>query len=156
MTPDASPFKIFPARLPMAPVLAELHKACFAAPWDTKAMGDLLSMPGGLAFVIGRSAGPPAGFVMVNRAADQADILTIGILPRQRRRRLGRQLMQHVSDQLRSLGVREIFLEVAADNAAAISLYKACGYIEIGRRKNYYAPNGRDRTAVQMKCNLNG
>jgi len=138
----------------MVTLLAELHKACFDVPWDVKAMTDLLSMPGTRAFVIGPAEGVPAGFVIANCASDQADILAIGILPDHRRDRLGSRLLHHLSEQMRSLGVGEIFLEVAADNASAIGLYKACGYIEIGRRENYYAVGRANRTAVQMKCDL--
>jgi len=32
----------------------------------------------------------------------------------------------------------ELFLEVAADNVAAIALYKATGFVAVGRRKDYY------------------
>lgn len=140
----------------MAPLLAELHKACFDTPWNIQAMSDLLSMPGSLAFVIEQSTDMPVGFVIANCAADQADILAIGILPAYRRGQLGRRLMAYLSDQMRSLGVAAIFLEVAADNLAAISLYKKCGYIEIARRGNYYDANRLNRTAVQMRCDLIG
>lgn len=154
MTAQESQPHIESAGLPMVSLLAELHKACFDEPWDIQAMTDLLSMPGTSAFVIGPAPDVPAGFVIANCASDQADILAIGILPDHRRGRLGSGLLNHLSDKMRSLGVGTIFLEVAADNMAAIGLYRACGYIEIGRRENYYAANRSNRTAVQMKCDL--
>jgi len=155
MTVNDSQLHIVTAGLPAAPLLAELHEACFDAPWDVKAMSDLLSMPGTSAFVIGPAKDIPAGFVIANCAADQADILTIGVLPDHRRSHLASRLLYFLADQLRSLGVDEVYLEVAAENGPAINLYKSCGYIEVGRRDNYYAANRSDRTAVQMKCDLN-
>jgi len=37
-------------------------------------------------------------------------------------------------------GAAVAFLEVAADNAAAIGLYRATGWQQAGQRRNYYAP----------------
>jgi ribosomal-protein-alanine N-acetyltransferase len=35
-------------------------------------------------------------------------------------------------------GARTLFLEVAQDNSAARGLYAAHGFVQIGRRANYY------------------
>jgi ribosomal-protein-alanine N-acetyltransferase len=36
-------------------------------------------------------------------------------------------------------GVTRVFLDVAADNVAALALYESLGFAEVGRRKSYYA-----------------
>jgi ribosomal-protein-alanine N-acetyltransferase len=53
-------------------------------------------------------------------------------------------LMEH---EIKKAGVKKIFLEVSAENAPAIALYKKCGFIQNGRRPKYY--DGID--AVLMK-----
>ena len=50
---------------------------------------------------------------------------------------------------------RKMFLEVAADNPAAIALYRKQGFAEIGRREGYFArANGQPATALVMARNL--
>jgi ribosomal-protein-alanine N-acetyltransferase len=38
----------------------------------------------------------------------------------------------------KDLGVRELFLDVRADNLAAIEMYKKAGFDRIDIRRNYY------------------
>ncbi len=37
-----------------------------------------------------------------------------------------------------------VYLEVRTDNAAAIALYEAHGFVRIGVRRKYYQPSGAD------------
>ena len=85
-----------------------------------------------------------AGFLLARRAADEAEILSIGVRPAMQRRGLGRGLVETFVAGLREEGsVHRLFLEVAADNAAARALYKRTGFREVGRRARYYSrPNG--------------
>ena len=49
-------------------------------------------------------------------------------------------------------GVSRLLLEVRAGNAAAIGLYRKYGFIETGRRKNYYPlPEGGYEDAILME-----
>ena len=41
-----------------------------------------------------------------------------------------------------SQGATRMALEVAVDNAPAIALYRALGFVTVGRRKGYYARAG--------------
>ena len=51
-----------------------------------------------------------------------------------------------------SQGVSRLLLEVRASNAAAIGLYRKYGFIETGRRKNYYPlPEGGYEDAILME-----
>ena len=42
-------------------------------------------------------------------------------------------------DRVSRRGLRELYLEVAEDNAAAQRLYRALGFATVGRRPGYYA-----------------
>ena len=48
-------------------------------------------------------------------------------------------------------GATAMFLEVATGNAAALALYTGAGFVEVGRRRRYYA-DGRD--ALVLRVNL--
>ncbi|HWW25876.1 MAG TPA: ribosomal-protein-alanine acetyltransferase, partial [Caulobacter sp.] len=49
----------------------------------------------------------------------------------------------------------EMFLEVAADNVAAIRLYETTGFARVGLRKGYYPHADGAKDAVVMRRVLN-
>lgn len=51
---------------------------------------------------------------------------------------LGKKLVEAIIRAVRRGEAKRLFLEVAADNAGGIALYKALGFKETGRRKGYY------------------
>ena len=70
--------------------------------------------------------------------ADEAELLTLAVDPDRRRQGLGAQLLTEYERQAQSRGAASSFLEVAADNIAANSLYIQHGYVQAGRRIGYY------------------
>ncbi len=119
--------------------LARLHAACFGVPrpWTAAEFAALLADPA--VFVCARRGGAALGRV----AADEAELLTIAVEPAARRQGLGRALLAEVLAQAAARGAARLFLEVAADNAPALKLYRAAGFAEAGRRRGYYAGSGR-------------
>jgi len=79
------------------------------------------------------------GFVVVEHDSQgQGHIITIDILPEERRSGLGSRLMAVAEERLRSLGCSVVMLETAVDNAAAIAFYKRHGYSVIHTIPRYY------------------
>ena len=83
--------------------------------------------------------------------SDQADIQTIATSPNNRGLGIGKQLMFALTAQAHSLGAKEIFLEVRADNSIAQKLYKVFGFRQIGVRKKYYQPDGVDAFVMKTE-----
>src|SRR5262249_13192140 len=82
-----------------------------------------------------------------------AEILTLGVLPRFRRRGVGRSLLAAVTDRLARAGGARLLLEVAADNVAAQALYRDAGFLEVGRRPGYYQrASGQAVDALLLAC----
>lgn len=140
-----------------AELLAELHARCFADPdvsgpaWNAGAFAELLSLPGCFALVAAAGdAEAPMGLILVRVAADEAEILTIGVLPGSRRSGIARHLVDAALDRTRAAGAVKLFLEVAATNGPARALYAALGFAEIGRRRGYYRLAGRVVDAIIM------
>jgi len=128
--------------------LAALHAACFPeAPWSPHALALLLAQPDCVAFLAEAENGALLGFVLLRRAADEAEILTLGVAPGARRRGLAQRLL---AAGLAWLGpaVGQLFLEVGADNAAARALYAGLGFHAVGRRAKYYA-DGSDAVVLR-------
>jgi ribosomal-protein-alanine N-acetyltransferase len=136
MSLDFAPLGIAHARL-----IAGMHHVCFAEPWSEKAMGELLSLPGVFGWMVSDGEGPK-GFVMARTAADEAEILTILVLPPYRRHGLARLLLDRVVDNAKMQGAAKLYLEVASSNGAAQALYTQMEFAEVGRRPRYYANGG--------------
>ena len=124
-------------------VAAALHEASgFHEPWNARAFAELLAMPG-TAGMLALAGDEPAGLVLWRIAADEAEILTICTLPGRRRNGVGRHLLSAAIGAMTAAGARWLLLEVAIDNRAAITLYRAFRLVELGRRRGYYkAPQG--------------
>lgn len=116
-----------------AALLAAIHAECFAARWDAKAIAEVLAMPGAFGLVAADQ-----GFILCRTAADEAEILTICVCPPHRGHGLAKRLLDAAISTLAAAGAQALFLEVAADNAAAIALYTDGGFREVGRRRRYY------------------
>lgn len=93
----------------------------------------------------------PNGFALIRVIADEAELLTIAVHPDNRRTGLGRALLSQAIAKAKSNGATETFLEVAADNTAAISLYSDSGFTQIATRPQYYLrDNGVSVDALLM------
>jgi [ribosomal protein S18]-alanine N-acetyltransferase len=65
-------------------------------------------------------------------------IITIDVATSQRRRGLGRMLMEAIFDRLRVAEVEAIRLEVATDNLDAQAFYRRLGFSPTGRIRRFY------------------
>jgi ribosomal-protein-alanine N-acetyltransferase len=128
--------------------LASLHARCFITPppWSAPAIASLQDSPG--TFVHGDARGFLIGRVIL----DEAEVLTLAVDPQARRKGLARGLMAAFHTSARDTGARTAFLEVSAQNDAAIALYLALGYAKVGLRRGYYVtPTGARLDALVMQ-----
>ena len=135
-----------------ARLLGALHRDCFERPWDEAAMAQFASAPGTLCLIgsVGDGASSRVGGLLIARKADdEAEILTFGVVPSCRNHGLGRALLQTAVERLRASGARQLFLEVADGNEAAIRLYRSCGAAPVGRRQGYHA-HGADAAIFSL------
>ncbi|MEZ5773209.1 MAG: GNAT family N-acetyltransferase [Hyphomicrobiaceae bacterium] len=147
-----------PAVAADARALAGLHGRAFHRGWSSAAFTDLLGLSTTRSLVLAASGedGAITGLVLAALVLDEAEILTLAVDPDHRRAGLGRQLLAALAERLQGEGARRIFLDVAAGNAPALALYRACGFVSIGRRRGYYGgeADGADGDAVLMECGL--
>jgi [ribosomal protein S18]-alanine N-acetyltransferase len=118
---------------------AELHAALFEPAWDAPSFAGLLAQQATVAFVARQGTpGENIGFIVGQIAADQAEILSLGVRGDRRRQGVATQLMAALIGAARGRGVRALILDVAAGNMAALALYRRLGFQERGRRRAYY------------------
>jgi Fur family ferric uptake transcriptional regulator len=121
-----------------AKALATLHGRCFTDAWNADAFEALLKSGKTVAHIARDEEGHPCGFIVVRVAADEAEILTLGVAPKARGTGLGHRLVLAAAATAFAHGGRALFLEVAASNAPALSLYQQLGFEQIGERRGYY------------------
>ena len=79
----------------------------------------------------------------------QAELLRIAVHPRMRRRGIGSRLLHDFVEHSYERGARSCFLEVRADNQAAIALYRAHRFEDVSHRSAYY-PDGCDAVLMRL------
>jgi len=83
---------------------------------------------------------------------DGLRINNIAVHPDHRRRGLARRLLRATLREARGRGCRRATLEVRPSNGAALRLYRQHGFVQVGRRRNYYEDEGED--ALLMETGL--
>lgn len=133
---------------------ASLHATGFAHPWSASEFEALLADSACLSVGVDTKSGL-AGYLMSRIAADEAEVLTIVVAPAFRMFGCAQRLLLDHLSRLAARRVQAVFLEVDAQNEAALALYRRNGFLEVGRRKAYYAREGGDRgDALVMRRNL--
>jgi ribosomal-protein-alanine N-acetyltransferase len=144
---------LHPVGLEACFTLADLHDRAFDRPWSAEEFEALLKGPG--AFAVLGEGDAPQGFILCRAVAGEAEILTVAVDPAARRRGWGAALVEMAAGIAREAGAFEMFLEVAADNLAALKLYEATGFDRVGLRKGYYPHPDGAKDAVVMRRTLN-
>lgn len=109
--------------------IANLHKLCFPnKPWDESEFASLKQC--GAEIIASEN-----GFIVWRCAANECEIITIGVHPDFRGTGIADALLQLMEKE--QVG-KKIFLEVAENNTPAKKLYERNGYKQIAIRRGYY------------------
>ena len=84
---------------------------------------------------------------------DEIHIASIATHPDFRKQGVGEDLLAHTLQFAQAEGALTSFLEVRESNESALNMYRKFGYVESGRRENYYADNGE--AAILMTLTFN-
>ena len=134
------------------PAVVALERSSQFSPWTEGNFRDALAA--GNLCVVGIWDNVLTAMAVLQMAAGEAELLTMAVIPPLRRRGFGRQVLVELILRASAYGAEAIWLEVRASNAAATSLYRSAGFVEIGWRKDYYqTPVGRE-DAMMMRLAL--
>ena len=101
-----------------------------------------------VADVDGHIAAMMVGWMMM----DELHIATLATHPDYRGRGIGKKILIHALCWARDKeGLLRAFLEVRESNVVALQMYRSLGFVEDGRRKEYYKDNNED--AILMSLN---
>ncbi|MGH9715623.1 MAG: GNAT family N-acetyltransferase [Candidatus Acidiferrales bacterium] len=90
------------------------------------------------------------GFCITAHRGPWGYIITMDVLAAYRRSGVGSMLLAESEKRMAARGVRQIGLETATNNFAAIAFWQKHGYGKSGVRKNYY-PGGRDAYSMAKR-----
>jgi ribosomal-protein-alanine N-acetyltransferase len=140
-----------PSAIAVRPARAEgLEDAAFEDSWPLDLLAYELTHPRAFLLVASRGDDAPLpGYVLFHRVAGEAELLRLAVDPPERRRGIGRLLVERGLERLRRENVQVCFLEVRMDNEPAIELYKGMGFERVGRRRGYYR-DGTDALILSL------
>lgn len=121
----------------------------FSDPWSANDFAECVST--GVPFLVAERRGVVAGYVVAHSAADEGEILNLGVAAAHRRHGIGRELVERALAELAARGARTVYLEVRASNSAARRLYESLGFAEVGRRTRYYRRPVEDAVVLSAK-----
>lgn len=124
--------------------VAVIEAASFSAPWPTSAYATELTTNRLARYVGARLNGSLIGFGGIWLMVDEAHVTTMAVLPAHRRSGIASALLLVLLQEARRGGARVATLDVRVSNHDAQRLYRAFGFVEVGRRVRYYDDNGED------------
>lgn len=130
--------QIVPMQHDHVPQIAAIEQQCFSDPWPEQIIRNELDNPLSLWLCAVRGE-QVIGYVGSQSVLGEADMMNLAVAPAARRAGVGRALVQALCQALQTEKQATVLtLEVRDSNAAALSLYAALGFTQIGLRKNYY------------------
>jgi len=130
----------------LAEVMA-IESAVYSHPWSRGNFAD--SLRAGYECRTLRLGTELVGYFILMVAAGEAHLLNLSIAAAHQRSGRGSALLGDAASLARSLGARNLFLEVRPSNLGAQALYARFGFRRIGVRRGYYpALSGREDALV--------
>lgn len=135
----------------------EIERASFLTPWTKRSfLFDLEDNPYSRTFVACEPDGRIAGYVCAWVLYEELKINNIAVRPDLRGSGAGRGLLRQVLAEGRRAGCQVALLEVRPSNVAARALYEKEGFVQVGRRKNYYREEKEDALVLALELVVPG
>ncbi|MEN9373784.1 MAG: hypothetical protein RIR79_1336 [Pseudomonadota bacterium] len=122
-------------------------------PWERRHFDDVLQV-GNQAQVL--CVGDAVlGYFIAMPILDEVHLLNITVAPAYQGQGWARVMLDGLNLWARNHHAQTLWLEVRTGNTRALRIYAAHGFMEVGRRKNYYpAAQGQREDAIVMKADL--
>lgn len=132
--------------------IVRIERQSFSRPWSARSFHDFMRTPSAFVIVAAPAAHPVCAYAVAYVAADVGELANFAVAVDARGKGIGRMLLEAVLDRARSLGAASLFLDVRASNVVAQALYTSTQFIEVARRRDYYAHPVED--AIVMRRSL--
>lgn len=134
------------------PRIVELEHELFGAgAWSAAMLREELSAPGRwYVAAVDVSTSRVEGYAGSWFDGDDAQVMTIGVANDRQRHGAASAMLAAMTERAVADGARRLLLEVRVDNAPAIAMYTAAGFVTLGRRRKYYQPEGIDAWTMSL------
>lgn len=129
-----------------------IERASFSAGWPKTAFEHELKNNAVARYLVLERKNAVLGFAGIWLMLDEAHVVTVAVLPSERRRGFARRLVLALLDRAVEEGMTNATLECRVSNEAARSLYREFGFHEVGTRKRYYEDNGEDAVIMTTEA----
>lgn len=130
------------------PSLLEIENRSSHDPWGERAILSQLSSGVGVSLVC-EEGGRVVGSLYLSLIPPEGEVLALAVLPEERRRGVGRFLLENGIKTLKSGGACVLYLDVRDSNTPARALYCALGFRECGRRRGFYSHPREDAILME-------
>ena len=145
--------KIIPMTADHVPSVAALEAMCFSDPWSQNSVASELNNPLSL-WLVALEEDTLVGYVGSQTVMGETDMMNVAVHPDHRRGGIARSLIEALVQVLKVRESHSLTLEVRASNAPAIALYENLGFLEAGRRRNYYRNPKEDALILRKEWEL--
>ena len=132
--------------------MLEIEHAVHFNPWSTEFFKKQLAASAqGLLSYLGEL---PVGYLIYQQVIDEIEILNMATAKNQQNHGYASALLEHFMLEARARDVQQVYLEVAKDNDAALTLYRKFLFQQTGLRTNYYQRDTGRCDAILMARKL--
>lgn len=135
------------------PAVAEMEKLCFSDPWSVNSITSELNNPLSL-WLVAMDEDKLVGYVGSQSVLGWSDMMNLAVLPDYRRQGVGEGLVKELIEKLQEQKNTCLTLEVRSSNAPAIGLYEKMGFVQVGKRPNYYHNPKEDALIMRKEWTL--
>lgn len=88
-------------------------------------------------FIVSEELGEVIGYIVSQLKNGAGEIVSLAVKPNFRQKGIGTELIKFLNDHFKTIGFREIFSQIPADNNTALSLFQNLDFRIIKTIKNY-------------------
>jgi len=120
--------------------IAAIEQVSFPDPWSVDSLWTFASDETVRTLVTAKEkeSGELVGYYALQYVLDEAEIAILAVAVKYRRQGVGRELIEDIKSFCKKKKITTLHLEVRSENEAALHLYRAMGFTEVGRRRDYY------------------
>lgn len=124
--------------------IVEIEKEAFTTPWSKEAFRIEIDENNLAYYVVAEVDGKAVAYGGIWLIINEGHITNIAVKKEYKGKGIGNKIVEALIYHCVKLGIDNMTLEVRASNHVAIGLYEKYGFLDYGRRPNYYADDGED------------
>ena len=133
--------------------IAQLEKLCFNDPWSEKSIATELNSKLSC-WLVALEGETLVGYVGSQSVLGESDMMNIAVHPEHRRKGVAEALVTSLVAELSVRGNHSLMLEVRPSNTPAVTLYEKLGFVQVGRRPNYYRNPKEDALILRKEWQI--